>query len=113
MNDTVGKFLGENIVPLDALSAPLVGEMQQVIRAQNELLVEADEAIRYFLGRKKEHVDLHYHMHATESESRLVTVLAKINNQARRPLADAYDAFHHTKAYYGCIDDPAGEAEDE
>lgn len=111
MRDHRSKYTGPDIVPLDGLSAPLVGDMQKVIRAQAVLLEEAADAISYLLHRKCRNVPLHKALHATEAECRLVTTLARMTAVSRKAVAEGYSALHLDGEAYGCIDDPTREEE--
>jgi hypothetical protein len=95
---------GGDIVPLDQLSAPIVGRLQACLRAQERALAECLAAMSHALetcGGKGQ-------LYATETESRLVTAMAMALREPRSETANRYRAHHDDRHDYGCVDDGWG-----
>jgi hypothetical protein len=90
-----GPYLGNGVVPLDALSAPLVSEMQAVIRRQNEVLQQCYHAMDYLLSRNNQNYErLRYVLDATEADARLTAAIAALTGEPRKVVCGAYGCFY-------------------
>jgi hypothetical protein len=96
---------GHDLVPLDSLSAPLVGSLQAQIRAQRFLIERMSEAVKYTLDRIFAEPKLFHLFYLTEAHCGLTTALANGLVLEREKVAKNFGAHHDARIQYGCIDD--------
>lgn len=81
MRDSVSKFLGNDVLCLDAIDQPLVNEMQRCIRFQHDQDMEAAKGIFYLLRRIRDEETLQVQFHATEAFARLTQAYATLTGK--------------------------------